>query len=291
METNGSGKIINSRAQSIVLLLITGFLWSLGGVFIKTTDAHPLVISCIRSFSAAICLFVYLRGKPRFVFTRVQFAGALCYAGTVTVFITATKLTTSANAILLQYSSPVFVAILGWLILKEALYWYDYLSMGGVAAGLVFLLSGSIGFDSIAGSVLAILSGLFYASLMILLKLHKDGSRVETLLLGNLFAALVGLPFLFINPAPISALPPVIFLGVFQIAIPYILFAKASERAPALDLALLPIVEPLLNPVWVFLVTGEQPAALTYIGGIILLGVITFRSLIVLRTGEASQKT
>ena len=300
---------MNARAKTVVLLIITGLLWSLGGVFIKTTDAHPFVISCLRSLVAAACLFAYLRGKPRFVFTRAQWTGALCYAATVTTFVAATKLTTSANAILLQYSSPIFVAILGWFILKDALYWYDFVSMGAVSVGLVLLLSGSPGFGPVnagapglgtpglgaqglgsldlgplAGNILAVFSGFFYASLMVSLKMHKTGSQVETIILGNLIAVLFGLPFLFFYPITVAALAPIAFLGAFQIALPYALFAKASENASALDLALLPIIEPLLNPLWVFFATGEQPAASTYAGGAILLSVITLRSVIAIKS-------
>ena len=273
----------NYKAQTVVLLIAAGFLWSLGGVFIKTTDAHPLAISCVRSLTASVCMFAYLRGKPHFIFTRAQFAGAFCYAATVTSFVIANKLTTSANAILLQYSAPIFAAVLSWLILKETLYRYDLISMGGVCIGLIFLFSGSISFGKLAGNIIAVFSGLFFGSFMVCIKLHKTGSQVETIILGNSLATLIGLPFLFMNPMSLPALPPVIFLGAFQIALPYILFAKASERASTLDLALIPIIEPLLNPLWVFLVTNEQPAALTYVGGAILLAVISLRSIVMLR--------
>ena len=275
-----------TRAKTIVLLIIVGFLWSLGGVFIKITDAHPLVISCVRSFTATLCMLAYLKGKPRFVFTRAQCIGALCFAATVTSFVLANKLTTSANAILLQYSSPIFTALLGWLVMREALHWYDYISMAGVSVGLVFLFSGSIGFGSLAGNIIAVFSGLFFGSFMVCIKLHKTGSQIETIILGNILAVIIGIPFLFIYPFELSAMLPVVFLGAFQIALPYILFAIASERASTLDLALIPIIEPLLNPVWVFLVTGEQPAALTYVGGAILLGVISLRSIIMLNANR-----
>ena len=155
--------------------------------------------------------------------------------------------------------------------------------MGGVTVGLALLLLGSQGFGSFAGNMLAVFSGICYASLMISLKLHKTGSQVETLILGNLLAFFFGLPFIFIYPIPFSALAPITFLGIFQIALPYVLFAKASESASALDLALIPILEPILNPIWVFLATGEQPAALTYLGGIILLGVIALRSKVAIK--------
>ena len=269
---------INHRLRTIALLAFAGFLWSLGGVFIKTTDAHPFVISSVRSLTAAFGTLAFLRFKPKFTFERAQIAGALLYAATLTSFVTATKLTTSANAILLQYTSPIFVALLSRLLLKSALRWFDFLSMGGVGAGLVLLMYGSIGYGSLAGNVIAVISGFFYASMMVSLKMHKSGSQVETMLLGNLAAAIFGLPFLFVYPVALTALPPVIFLGIFQIAIPYFMFAKASVRASALDLALIPVIEPLLNPLWVFLVTGEQPAPLTYVGGCILLAVVTFRS-------------
>ena len=276
----------DKRAVTVALLFATGVLWSLGGVFIKTTDAHPFVISSIRSLTATVCLLAYLRFKPRFVFDRAQIIGALCYAATVTTFVTATKLTTAANAILLQYSAPLFVAVLSLIILKEKLFWYDYIQMGGVAAGLAFLLSETGGAGSASGNIIAVVSGFFYGSMMVSLKLHKSGSRVETVILGNLVAVVIGVPFMIIYPFSLSILPPVMFMGVFQIAAPYALFAKASERASALDLALIPMIEPLLNPLWVFLATGEAPSAATYIGGTILLCVICVRSVIIINKGR-----
>ena len=286
MDNGGTKNFFGDRAKTVALLIASGLLWSLGGVFIKTTDAHPFAISAIRSFTAALCLLAYLRGKPRFVFTRAQWLGALSYAATLTSFVTANKLTTSANAILLQYTSPIFVALLCWLIYRTPLFWYDFLSMGGVAAGFVFLLAGSIGYGSAAGNIVAVSSGFFFGAFMVALKSQKTGSRVETIILGNFAAVLIGLPFLFIYPIALEAVPPVVFLGAFQIALPYALFAKASERASALDLSIFPIVEPLFNPLWVFLATRELPAPMAFVGGVILLGVITFRSVVMIKLNQ-----
>ena len=283
----GDSGVGDGRRGAVALLFATGVLWSLGGVFIKTTDANPFVISSFRSLTASVCLLAYLRFKPRFVFSKAQMLGALCYAATVTTFVAATKLTTAANAILLQYSAPLFIAALSWFLFKEAPRWYDFILMGGVATGLALLLSGANGFGSVAGNAIAVLSGFFYGSMMVSLKLHKTGSRIETMILGNLIAVLIGVPFMFIYPFKITILPPIIFMGIFQIAAPYVLFAKASERASALDLALIPMIEPLLNPLWVFLATGEKPAGIAYAGGAILLGVIASRSIIMLKINNS----
>lgn len=276
------------RAGTVAMLFATGVLWSLGGVFIKTTDANPFVISGIRSLAATVCMFAYLRFRPKFVFTRAQIVGALCYAATVTSFVVANKLTTAANAILLQYSAPLFVAALSWVLLKEKPFWYDFILMGGVAVGLAFLFSGSSGPGSAAGNIVSLASGFFYGSMMVSLKLHKTGSRVETVILGNLVAVLIGIPFMIIYPFNLSILPPLIFIGAVQIAAPYALFAKAAESASALDLALIPMIEPLLSPVWVYIATGEKPATVTYIGGAILLGVIAARSAIMIKIKNRS---
>ena len=252
-------------------------------MLIKTSDAHPLVISAIRSSTAAVCLLIYLRGKPRFTFSKPQIIGALCYAATLTSFVAANKLTTAANAILLQYSSPLFVALLSRLIFKEKMRRFDYASMTGIALGLALLLSGTDGFGSLAGNVVALSSGFFFGSFMVSLKMHKNGSQVETIILGNLVAALIGLPFIFTTAFSLTVIPPVAFLGAFQIAAPYAMFAKASESASALDMSVIPMIEPLLNPLWVYLVTKETPAPVTFAGGAVLLGVIFLRSVLMLR--------
>jgi drug/metabolite transporter (DMT)-like permease len=281
---------MNPRTKSIWLLLLTGLLWSMGGVFIKTNDANPFVISSVRGLVAAVVFFIVLRGRPKMTWSKPQVLGALAYSGVLTSFVLATTLTSAANAILLEYTSPVFVAILGWVILRERLHSYDILAICGVALGMWLLMSGSLSGGHMIGNVIGVGTGICYSVFVICLRMQKDASPYETVFLGNIFTFLIGLPFFFIAPPALASMWPVVFLGVFQIAIPYLLLTYASKNAKAIDITLFTILEPLLNPVWVFFYTGENPGGRTIIGGAVLLAVVIMKSLVVLRPQKDTQK-
>jgi drug/metabolite transporter (DMT)-like permease len=270
------------RTKSIILLLLTGFLWSIGGVFIKTSVLHPMVISSIRGGVAALVFLAVLKGRPQFTWSRPQVIGAICYCAVLTCFVVSNTLTTAANAILLQYNSPVIVAFLAYFILHERLHWFDFASVGLVMAGIVLMIQSDSGAGQ-AGNVLAIVTGCFYGTFVVMMRMQKDGSPYETVLLGNILTCAVGVPFFFVAPPVLVGVPPIVLLGAVQIALPYLLLAYASRHAKAIDVSLLPILEPVLNPVWVYLFTGESPGYRAVIGGCLLLGAVVAKSLVALR--------
>jgi drug/metabolite transporter (DMT)-like permease len=271
---------MNSRTKSILLLLLTGLLWSMGGVFIKTNEANPFVISSIRGLVAALVFFIALRCRPHMTWSRPQIIGALGYSGVLTTIVLSTTLTTAANAILLEYTSPAFVAIVSWGLLRERLNRWDIIAIIGVGIGISLLLSNSLSSGHLIGNLIGVGTGLCFSVFVICLRLQKDASPYETVFLGNIFTFLIGLPFIFIAPPALQSIPPVIFLGVFQIAIPYLLLTYASKNATALDVTIFTILEPLLNPVWVFLITGENPGIRAVLGGAVLLGIVIMKSLV-----------
>jgi drug/metabolite transporter (DMT)-like permease len=270
----------NLHTQAVLMLIATGLLWSIAGVVLKTSDVHPMAFSSVRCGVAAIVFFVALKGRPKFNFSRPQVIGALAYAATLTFFCVSTTITSAANAILLQYTSPVYIAVIAYFVLHEKIHWYDIAAIAGVLVGMWLLVSNSYSVNSPAGNALAIGGGICFAVMAVALRIQKDGSPYEMVLLGNIIGFLIGLPFLFLHPPTLPSLLPVAFLGVCQIGIPYLLYARASKNAKAIDLAVLPALEPVLNPVWVFLATGENPGRRVVIGGAILLGVVVIKSII-----------
>jgi drug/metabolite transporter (DMT)-like permease len=266
----------------MILLLLAGLVWSVGGVFVKTSGLHPMVISSIRGGTAALIFFIVLKGRPRFTWSAPQVVGALCYCGVLTMFVVSTTLTSAANAILLQYVSPVVVAFLAFLLIRERLHKLDFVSVGLVTTGLIMMIYGSFG-DKLSGNLVAILAGIVYGTFIVMMRMQKDESPYETVLLGNIFTFLLGVPFYFIFPAELPYVPPILFLGAFQIALPYLLLSYSSKHAKAIDISLLTILEPIMNPVWVFLVTGENPGRNTIIGGAIMLGAVVLKSTLTMK--------
>jgi drug/metabolite transporter (DMT)-like permease len=261
------------------MLLGAALFWSLGGVLIKGIDWHPLAISGARSaIGAAFLLIVFPR--PRFRPALPQVGGAVAYAVTVTLFVVANKLTTAANAILLQYTAPVYVALFGAWFLGERPRRADWLTLAVVLGGMVLFFLEDLTAENLWGNVAALGSGMGFAWMALFLRKQKEGSTSESVILGNLLAALIGLPFIVSPPPPSGDVLELLLLGVVQVGLPYALFARAIRGVTALESMLIPTVEPVLNPLWVLLLIGEVPGPLPLIGGAVILGAVTLRGLL-----------
>ncbi len=270
---------MEKRYRAIILLLAAAILWSSGGLLIKLVSWNPIAIAGVRSLIAFLVLFAFLR-RPNLTWSFPQMAGAVAYCLTVTSFVTATKLTTAANAILLQYTAPVYVALLGAWLLGEETRWLDwtiiFLVMGGI--GLFFFDHLTIG--NLLGNGCAIFSGISFSFLIIFLRKQKDESPLGSILLGNLLTGLVGLPFVFESmPSPMSW-AGLIFLGVVQLGLSYIFYSEAIKHVTALEAILISGIEPVLNPIWVFLILGEMPGKWALLGGLIVFISVTVRCVV-----------
>ena len=284
-------KIIeNDRYKGIAYVVIASILWSTGGLLIKLSDWNPIAISGSRSLISALIMLAYIK-KPKITKSKPQIIGAIAYAATVLFFVMANKLTTAANAILLQYTAPIFVAILGVWILKERIHWYDLVSIAAVFLGIsLFFIQGIEGGKAL-GNVIAILSGFSMASATVALRLQKDGSAVETTWLGNILTFIIALPFLGQVQFDFKNVMIIVFLGVFQLGISYILYVNSLKYITALEAILLTVIEPLLNPLWVYIFTGEAPGILAIIGGIIVITAIIMRNVYITRKENTNRET
>lgn len=278
---------MEKRSKAILSLLLSAILWSSGGLMIKLVSWNPVAIAGLRSLIAMIVIVAYVR-HPRFTWTFPQIGGAISYAVTVTLFVIATKLTTAANAILLQYTAPVYVAFLSAWVLKERPQWFDWLTIGMVLGGMALFFLDYLAPGGLLGNVLAILSGISFASFVLFMRKQRNESPFETVILGNLFTGVIGLPFMF------GAMPDgrswigLCFMGVIQLGLSYLLYSKAIKHVTAIEAILIPGIEPILNPIWVFLILGERPGNWALIGGFIVLISVTLRSLIAIRRRDLS---
>lgn len=264
------------RTKALLLLAVTATLWSLGGLLIKSVNANPLAIAGTRSAIAAVMLILVLR-KPKFTWSFAQVGAALAYAATTILFVTATKTTTAANAIFLQSTAPIYVALLSAWLLKERIKLLDWITVFIVMGGMVLFFLDNLSTTGILGNVIAATSGVSFAFFAIFMRMQKNGSPLESIFLGNLITAAIGLPFLSRSIPDTSGWICLVILGVVQLGLPYILYSKAIKHVTALEAILIPVIEPLLNPVWVFLILGESPGPLAFIGGLIVLAAITGR--------------
>lgn len=270
-----------SRHQALLLLVGAALLWSSGGLLIKTVVWNPMAISGMRSAIAAVLMICWRRGRVHFNWSPAQIGGALSYAATVILFVIANKLTTAANAILLQYTAPIYTAILGTVLLKERTTKLDWITITIVLSGMALFFFDRLSFRGMWGNVCAILSGVAFACEAIFLRMQKDGSPLESVILGNIIAAVIGLPFMF-GPSPNAVgWSCLVLLGLLQLGISYILYTTAIKSVTALEAIIIPIIEPILNPIWVFLVFHEHPGRWVFLGGAIVLIAVTVRCILV----------
>ena len=267
-----------AHARAVGLMAAAALCWSLGGLLIKSVAWPPLAVAGGRGFIAAAFLAVF---APRFRFTwsAAQIGGAVAYAATTILFVTATKLTTAANAILLQYTAPVWIALFGAWFLGERATRADWLTIAIVFGGMGLFFCDDLRLAGFAGNLIALASGVAFAAMTLLLRKQKDTSAEESIFLGNLLAGVVGLPFMFSAQTfpSVRGWIALALLGVVQLGVSYLLYARAIRHITALEAVLIPVIEPILNPIWVLLALGERPGPLSLLGGVIVLSAVTAR--------------
>jgi drug/metabolite transporter (DMT)-like permease len=268
-----------THRSAVLLLLAAAVCWSLGGVLIKSVEWPSMATAGARSLVACVILWAWLR-KPKFTWRPTQLAIAVAYAFTVCSFVIATDRTTAANAIFLQYTAPIYVAVLGHYFLGEQTRRSDWVFIAVALGGIALFFGDQFSARGLAGMLTALASGMSFAILVILLRKEKDASPASSLLLGNLLTAIVGLPFAIGHPLPLSQLGIVATLGVVQLGLPYILYSIAIRRVTALESILIPMIEPILNPLWVALARGEMPGPWSLLGGALVLGSVLSREIV-----------
>ncbi|MCI0403391.1 MAG: DMT family transporter [Acidobacteria bacterium] len=286
---------MKSHPRAALQLVAAAVLFSTGGAAIKATALTSWQVASFRSGIAAVAVLLMSRAA-RTVWRqtpaerwRAVLVG-VAYAATLVLFVLANKLTTSANTIFLQSTSPLYLLILGPLLLKEPIQRQDIAFMAAVGVGLILFFVGTDRPYTTApnpgrGNLLAALSGLSWAFTICGLRwmgtATRDGaaSAIGAVVTGNLIAFLVGLPMAL--PASGHGLQDwivVLYLGVFQIALAYVLVAGAIPHLSVLEASVLLLVEPALNPIWAWLVHGETPGAWALVGGVMILGATTLKT-------------
>lgn len=279
----------SDQLKGFSAILITAVLWSTSGLVIKLVDWNPVAITGSRSLIAAVLLIaVTRRFKPPK--TVAGWISVCSYALTMLTFVVSNKLTTSANAIFLQYLAPGFVAVLGIFILNEKLRLSDWLILSGVVGGMVLFFVDRMEPGEIAGNVLAVVSGPFLALFILFMRLDSirgDGIRrpIDVMIFGHLLATLISLPFVVGSSVPDTpSIVGVLFMGCIQIGLSSLFFAYGVVRVTAFGTSIITLIEPVMNPVWVYLVIGELPSRLAVAGGLVIVVLVTLRSALALKT-------
>ena len=266
-------------ARGRLLILSAALLWSLAGVFIKFLDVPPLTIVFYRSLFACLIFTPFVR-RADWQISGSILLSVLTYSAAISAFVSANKLTTAANAIVLQYTAPIFVFLFARVVLREKITRPNGLALSAGMAGVGVISLDSAGEPEMAGVLLALLSGLLFAAYMINLRRTHEVSAVYLTWINNAVCALL---LLLVVQSQLALtwhqLGILAVMGALQLGLPYFLFSKGLQRVSLQEASLIALIEPVLNPIWVALTIGEIPSGATLNGGAMILAGLGVRYL------------
>ena len=269
-----------SKQNALFLMVLVTLIWSANGLLIKLVDWPPMAISGLRSSFAVVALLPFV-GKPRKWLSMGSLAGGTAFAGALITFVIATKLTTAANAIFLQLTAPVYVALLSWWILKERISALDWIITGIILGGMLLFFGDNLTMEGFWGNISAILSAVCWAVFVIFYRKEKDDSPLKIPIIGHVICTLTGLPFVIAAGWwPSSGGIWIIPMGAVGAGLSFVLYTWVIKRLEAIEAVITQTIEPIFNPIWVFLVIGEKPGQWALLGVGIVLTAITLHAIL-----------
>ncbi len=273
-------KDLPEHKKGLLAVLAAAMLWSTGGLFIKLVTLDAMQISFFRCVWAAIVFAVIFR-KQVFHANLFTFINAFSYAAVLILFVLSNKMTTAANAIFLQYTAPIYVLIFEPIMNKTNYEKINIVTIIICFIGMLLFFIGEISPGYMLGNIVALLSGIAFAAFMLGMRKNKKEYQFSAIFYGNIIVFLFCTPYMFgINNLSLNNFLMVSYLGIFQIGTAYIIFSYGLKRVLAIEASLLSMIEPVLNPVWVFLGYGETPSFMAMIGGVIIISAIMVRTFI-----------
>lgn len=265
---------MSQQLRGMILVITAAVLWSTGGLFIKKITVDPLTITCLRSAIAGLVLLPFL--KPKQIRFNKYLLGYVCsYSWLVIAFVTATKLTSAANAIALQYTAPLYIFIFSVWMREVRVNWRTLSPIVLICAGILFFLLEPSRGSSLAGNIWGISSGVALALANLSVSRLKEAPAINLVCLANLTAAIVVLPFLpdhtVITRIDLSGWLSLAYLGALQIALAHVLFVSGIKHIHPLQATVLALTEAILNPIWVAVFWGEIPSAHGLAGAVLIL--------------------
>jgi drug/metabolite transporter (DMT)-like permease len=274
---------VSPRTRGLLFIAAAALCWSTGGIGIKAISDSALKVTFYRSLFAGIALLLVFGrgvwGRRRWQSGWVFALAILSYGACLTAFVIATKWTTAANAIFLQYAGVVWVLLLSPIVVREPMRGRDAVAITVAFGGMALFFIGKFEARGMSGNLMALLSSVFFALLILCLRREHDAAKAA-ITWGNLIAAAVLLPFVSHDLALTSkSLLVLLFLGIVQIALAYALFVRGLAEVTATQASLTGMLEPVMNPVWVFLFLGERPSPYAIAGAVVVLAAIGWHTL------------
>ena len=269
------------KNRAMLLMVITAAMWSLGGIFIKLISWNPFLIAGVRSGISGSIMALYMAAtQTRFKLNRYSLLAGMGLGCSATLFTIANKLTTAANAIVLQYTAPIFILLISAVFFKEKMQRQDILVVCITMGGMVLFFLDQLSPGNLLGNILGILAGVTLGQMFVMVGRggDDDATRMSGILIAHMITLMIGVPVGLPQTEEVAAIEIlyVIILGVFQLGIPYVLYGIASRDCPPLACSLIGMLEPLLNPVWVAIFIGEVPGPFALAGAVIIIATVTW---------------
>lgn len=274
---------MDPRRKGVLLVAAAALLWSSGGIGIKAVAEPPLKVAFYRSLFAAIALFILFSrnvwGRRHWKSSGMFGAVIVSYVLCLVTFVVATKWTTAANAIFLQYAGVIWVLLFSPLVTHDPIHLRDTGAIAAAIGGMALFFVGRFEMRGMSGNVMALISSVFFAALILVLR-RENAAAESAVIWGNVAVAATLLPFVAHDFAlSLQSLIVLALLGVFQIAFPYVLFVRGLRYVTATQASLTGMLEPIANPIWVFLILGERPSGYAVAGAIVVLSAIAWHTM------------
>ena len=270
---------LSDHSKGVLAVVLTALLWSSGGLLIKLISLTSMQLSFFRCLISAIVFAVIFRKKVLKV-NKLAILNAVFYATVLTLFVIATKTTTAANAIFLQSTAPIYVLIFEPIINKTRWERINVITIAVCFIGMILFFTGELSPGHLEGNIVALLAGAAFAAFFLGMRKNDKEYQQSAIFYGNIIVAVICIPFILeLETISFSDLWMVSFLGVFQIAAAYAIFTYGIKRILAVEASIISMLEPVLNPVWVFFGYGEVPTTYAILGGIIIITAISMRTL------------
>lgn len=271
---------LSDHSKGVLAVVLTALLWSSGGLLIKLVSLNAMQLSFFRCLIAAVVFALIFRKKVLMV-NKLAILNAIFYATVLTLFVIATKTTTAANAIFLQSTAPIYVLIFEPIINKTRWEPINIITIAVCFLGMILFFMGELSPGHLEGNIVALLAGVAFAAFFLGMRKNDKQYQQSAIFYGNILVSVICIPFIIeLEYLSLIDLWMVSFLGVFQIAAAYAIFTYGIKRILAVEASIISMLEPVLNPVWVYLGYGEVPTTYAIIGGVIIITAISIRTLV-----------
>ena len=271
---------LSEHKKGLLFVFIAAVLWSSGGLFIKLISLNAMQLSFFRAGIAALTFALIFR-KRILIINKFTFINSVFYSLVLISFVVATKTTTAANAIFLQATAPIYVLIFEPLINKTKYEKSNIITVAVCFVGMLFFFIGELEPGHLEGNLVALFSGIMFASFFLGMKKNDIKHQQSSIFFENVLVTIISMPFILsLDTISLDDFWMLGYLGVFQIAIAYAFFASGLKRVFAVEASIISMIEPVLNPVWVFFGYDEVPSFWAIIGGIIIISAILVKTLV-----------